>query len=309
MAEQQSNPLDILAALDGDTEGVTNDGTGSTEAAAEGSGSADADAGGELAGESSGDASAEAGSETPDLILGKFRDQAALEEAYKNAERKITEEANTRRQYELYLQQLHEENQQQEQFAPIGEPQSMDDLIAMTYDDPDAAVGFAAERAPHLMNKVIATIRQFDADQAERHLMWYQDYKMEQRLAEMQQPIHQMQAQAVAQQTLAQVSSLPGFNELREEIKSVIRERPHWFNVGSPEQLAGALRDAYELAKLRNPEKIQQATNAVNQARQDTLTNATVETGSHSTQQVDDDLTPEEEIRQAIFAQASKLSL
>ncbi len=286
MSEAPNNPMEILEALESEVLEDDESGSEDVEVDIEGSGNTDERAVEEGSGESSGDESSEEVVEEPAaLILGKFKTQEDLEKAYKEAERKMHDEARQRREYELYLQGLHQSQQQQPQGNfQIGEPQSVNDLIELSYDDPDRAVAFAAEHAPHLMNKVISTVRQFDPEAAEEYHIWYSDYKMDMRLNQMQEPIQQMQAKTVAQQAFANIAARPEYQLLREDIAEIVKSRPHWFNVGNPEQLAIALNDAYEMALAKNSGKISAQRNAVQQKRELDASQGSqgVERGSHA---------------------------
>jgi NDP-sugar pyrophosphorylase family protein len=120
-----------------------------------------------------------------------------------------------------------------------------------------------------------------------------------------------MQAKSVALQAATEVQQLPGYEALREDIAKVVQERPHWFNVQDPQQLAAALRDAYEIAKARNPQKVQAGNDAVNQQRQAIADNAAgIESGTHSgSNQTPPDEDPGTAIRNAILKQASKMHI
>ena len=250
----------------------------------------------------------EAGDESldpPALLAGKYKEVSQLEEAYKNAEAKMHEESRKRAEYEQRLADL-----QAEPSAPIiplnSQPTTMEELQQLAFDNPSAAVEFAALNAPHTMPTVLATVRGYDAVHAEELSEWYHDYKMDQRLASVQQPMLQQQASNAAAAAHAEVSRLPGYEALKPAIAEVVKARPHWFQSQDPAQLAAALRDAYEIAKSQSGAVVANAQAQVDATRGGV---AHAETGGSSATtggaNFEPDLTPEQEIANSIIS-ASK---
>lgn len=314
-----TNPLDVLASLgmEADTEDTTPVDTGESSTPSdtppvEGQNVEDANDNADTIVETeSSDEVTEEQDDTPPVLeeervyAGKYKSVDDLEKAYQEAQRKMHEEAQQRAAYEAYLQTVATQNQNQPQNNFMSGPSNQEELIEYAYENPDEAFWFAAENAPHLTGRVIAEIRQFDPARAEELSFQYQQSLYEQRIQEMQQPIIQMQTQAIAQQAHAEIASLPHYSELKSDMASILRERPYLINMESPELLKRGLRDAYELALAKAQPRLAAADTAVRQQREQASGVPAVETGSNIETPPVDEVDPATELRNSIFNAAN----
>lgn len=263
----------------------------------------------------------------PTLYAGKYKTPEELENAYKHAEQRMHQEAQQRAQYEAYIQQMQEQQAAQEAEANAYDPFSttptnVQELIQYTYEDPDDAFWFAAQNAPGQMARVINEIRQFDNATADRllveHNQWqYQSQQeaLQQQQAQMQEEIQRVQAQAqlpYMQQQVAgavakahqNISSLANYDDVKNDMATIIKERPHLINVESESTLAIGLRDVYDLAIARNAAKIQ----AANTARAAAAGSAGVESGGFSEQNTAEEEDPVADLKASIYGSINRVS-
>jgi hypothetical protein len=313
-----TNPLDVLASLglEADTEDTTTDevveATSSETVdtptdSTEGQESSDTNVVNDETESSEGVTEEQEIVDTIDerVYAGKYKSVEDLENAYQEAQRKMHEEAQQRAAYEAYLQTIANQNNQPAQPQFSSGPSNQEELIEYAYENPDEAFWFAAENAPHLTGRVIAEIRQFDPARAEELSFQYQQSLYEQRLQEMQQPILQMQTQAIAQQAHAEIAGLPHYSEVKSDMASILRERPYLINMESPELLKRGLRDAYELALAKAQPRLAAADTAVRQQREQASGVPAVETGGNIETPPVDEVDPATELRNSIFNAAN----
>lgn len=251
------------------------------------------------------------------LILGKFKTQEALAEAYKNAERKMHETNAKLKQLEESANQFIQQQQQQQYVEPerhtYFQPESAEDLVDLAYTDPTAAMDFAAEAAPHLVPTVLSAIREVDPARAELFSQEWQEYRIEQRL---QQALAPIQQQAVMQQkhqavtaAYQHVSQLPGFDAVKNDVAEFINNNPALFHDQiDPVTLRANLEVAYYATIGKNPQIMSGAQAQLDSQRGvDHAGNLEADSSRVSVDLSQND--PADMMRQSILAQNKKFSL
>lgn len=259
--------------------------------------------------------SAEVAEEEPELILGKFKDQEALTQSYQEIERRMTQEAQKRADYERQLmimqQQMQQLQQPKDDFA--FQPRNANELVEWAYESPDDAFWFAAEKAPQLLPKVISEIRQFDPEQAEVLSMQYNHAVMEMQREEVQTPVQQIQdrhnAQLMASDVHSVIASKPLYNELREDIALMLGERQNLINMENPASVKQLLSDLYDIAELKHQQKSKSVENASRRQRVAAAGSPDgVESGSTVETPTVEEESPAESMRNSILSQANGAS-
>jgi hypothetical protein len=320
------NPMDIIASLVADTDDTTTESTATDTVVEDSTDDASVDTT-EAVESTDVDETPEATEEpvAETLYAGKYKTPEELENAYKHAEQRMHAEAQARAQYEQYVQQLEEqrayeqkqyEEEQQNAFDPFAStPTNMQELVNYTYEEPEQAFWFAAQNAPNAVARVVSEIRQFDPVQADQLIVDYQRWQLQETQEQMAQQYQQQQEQLQQYQTQAQmpyiqaqaanavakahqqIASLDNYDVLKDEMATIIRERPNLINMESESTLALGLRDVYDLAVARNGYKIQ----AANTAREQAAGNAGAEAGGFNSANEVEEEDPVADMKASIF--------
>jgi hypothetical protein len=322
MADDTTDPMEILASLGGGDDGSDSASDDSADVGSEAGGSTDVVQ------------PSEAGGTTPDpedsavevekLYAGKYKTPEDMESAYKEAQAKLNAETQTRQQYEQYLQaiqaQQQAEQEHEEPDAFTNAPSNLKELLEYTYEDPEDAFWFAAQNAPHTLSRVVNEIRQFDPSSADRFILEHSQWQaqtvreqaqqqqeelrqqVDQTRMQAQLPHLQMQAAHAVAQAHSHIAALPNYDDVKGDMALIIRERPHLVNVESESTLALGLRDVYDLALARNGAKVQ----AANTARANAAgSGGGVEAGSFSADNSAEEEDPVADFKSAIYASAN----
>lgn len=254
--------------------------------------------------------------EEAELILGKFKTAEDLQKSYVEIERRAHEASQRAAEYERYIQMV-EAQQAEQQAAKFGksEPQNVDELLALAYEDPDEAFWFAAEKAPSEVASVLTEIRSYDPGRAERLLLQYQHQIVENAVAERTAPVqqhyqqtqHADQAQSLAIKLHSEIASLPNYDNIKTNIAEMLKSRQNLITMENPEAAAQVMRDVYELANLQYQQKVAAADNARRlQHNAAAGTSAGVEAGGQvETPSLEQDENPADVMRNAILNAAN----
>lgn len=210
-------------------------------------------------------------------------------------------------QAEQYDDEEEWEDEDDEPFAFQGRvPQTQDELIEMAAS-PDGAIEayqFALENTPHLLPDVLAEVQFHDPGLAKRMEMDLYAQMLQSTVA----PIHEQYQHSTAEQQVAEVvtdyaQQVEGFDDMREEVAAIIEEEPWLVGDGSPQAVQNGLRAATRMAQQARQvaathAQAQQQAQGVQQRQQ-----AAVETGTPSAAPAPQDTSPEDAIRDAIFAE------
>ncbi len=249
----------------------------------------------------------------PKLILGKYRTEEDLANAYKELERKAQEASQRAADHERYIQQMAEE-QTFSAFDKVN-PTNYEELIALAYEDPDEAFWFAAEKAPKQLSDVLAEIQQYDGRKAAELQMQYNTQLIEQNLRARVQPIQDrtqqadvvQQAQAYATDLHSTIANLPEYESLKGEIAEMLKSRQNLISMENPEASRQVLKDVYELARLSNQRKTEDADTARRLQHSAAAGSPDgIETGAHVETPSVEDEDEATTLRNAILGQANR---
>lgn len=245
------------------------------------------------------------------LILGKFKSVEDMERSYTELERRLHDEAERRAEHERYIQLL-DQQQQAAAFDDVA-PKNKTELMELSYEEPEKAFWFAAEKAPNQVGNVLAEIRSWDPHRAEQLLIEYNQEMLNHQMQQVQKPNQDReirdQAQSLAQQLHSSVASMPHYEVVKNDMMQLLADpqRQKLITMDNPAASQRVLHDVYELAVFRNQQKVAAADNARRRQHDNAAgTPSGVETGGNiETPSINDDVNPMDAMRDAITKAAN----
>jgi predicted RNA-binding protein YlqC (UPF0109 family) len=213
------------------------------------------------------------------------------------------------------LRRMVEQIQQQAQPPAEPEPQqawgsrsyeSVDQLLdgAATPEQASDAFYFAAQNAPDLIPDVLAEIQAHDPGLAKRFEIELYQAMIQSTVAPVQGAYQQTQAEREAASVVTNYgATVEGWADIKDEVARIIEEEPDLVGSGTPAEIERGLKWATRMAQQARAVQQQHAQAAQQQASMQQRQAAIVETGTPAAAPIVEEKSPEDIIREQIFAE------
>jgi hypothetical protein len=204
---------------------------------------------------------------------------------------------------------------QMQQPAPDPQPQqawgsrsyeSVDQLLdgAATPEQASDAFYFAAQNAPDLIPDVLAEIQAHDPGLAKRFEIELYQAMIQSTVAPVQGAYQQTQAEREAASVVTNYgATVEGWADIKDEVARIIEEEPDLVGSGTPAEIERGLKWATRMAQQARAVQQQHAQAAQQQASMQQRQAAIVETGTPAAAPIVEEKSPEDIIREQIFAE------